>query len=287
MEFKFGSIELSNGEKLPKLGLGCWNFGNIGSPVKTETEAINTALNGGMIMFDTAEQYGEGLSESFLGRTLKSTPREKLFIISKVYPHNAGKKHMFESCKKSLERLQTDYIDLYLLHWRGRIPLRETVECMEELVKRKMIRMWGVSNFDVDDMEELWSIPGGRNCVVNEVLYHLGSRGIEYDLIPWMRKHKVALIAYCPVAQAGDLKRQLFTNKVLNDIAKKHNVSVIQILLRFVLNCDIVAPIPKSANPKHTQENIDAFNLELSEEEWEMIDKEFPAPDCSVPLDVV
>lgn len=286
MEYPLGYNILSNGNKIPKIGLGCWNFGNPGCPLETEQSAVKTAINGGMVLLDTAELYGDGLSEEFLKDLIKPI-REKLFIVSKVLPSNAGRKNIFNSCEKSLQRLGIEYLDLYLLHWRGRVPLKETVECMEELVKQGKIKQWGVSNFDVDDMKELWSIPNGDHCVVNQVLYHLGSRGIEYELIPWMRSHNVKLMAYCPIAQAGDLKRQLFTNKVLKRIAAKHNCSIVQILLRFVLNCDICTPIPKSAKPEHAADNLKAINLQLTDEEWAEIDKEFPAPNHKVYLDIV
>lgn len=286
MEYPHGYNELSNGMKIPKIGLGCWNMGNHGSPVAEETEAVKTAIDGGMILLDTAEQYGNGLSESFLGRVIKPI-REKLFIVSKVLPSNAGKAHIFNSCEQSLKRLGIEYLDLYLLHWRSRVPLSETVECMEKLVKMGKIKSWGVSNFDKEDMEELWSIPNGNHCVVNQVLYHLGSRGIEYDLIPWMREHNVKLMAYCPIAQAGDLNSRLFRNKVLNEIAKKHDCTIVQILLRFTLNCDICTPIPKSAKVNHVMENLKAIDLKLSDEEWEMIEREFPAPTHKESLDMV
>ena len=282
---KFGFINLSNGFQMPKYGFGCYLIGSKGTQAKDEIESIHIALKGGVAMYDTAEWYGHGESESFLANALKGHKREDVFIVSKVSPNNAGRHHMFESCEHSLKCLQTDYIDLYLLHWRGSIPLRETVECMEELVQKGWIKMWGVSNFDVSDMEELWSLPNGNHCVVNQVKYHLGTRGIEYDLIPWMREHKVALMAYSPLS-AGHQIKKFMNNKVLQEIAKKHNCTIPQILLRFTMNTDIVAPIPKSSNPKHTQENLESFNLQLSDEEWKAIDKEFPPPTHKVPLDL-
>lgn len=286
MEFPLGYNVLSNGNKIPKIGFGCWDFGNPGCPIHDEIDAVKTAIEGGMVLLDTAEMYGSGLSETFLKPIIQPI-REKLFIVSKVLPGYSGRDHIFEHCDQSLMRLGIDYLDLYLLHWRGKVPLKETVECMEELVEMGKIKQWGVSNFDIDDMKELWSIPGGNHCVVNQVLYHLGSRGIEYDLIPWMRENNVKLMAYCPIAQAGNLKRQLFTNKVMKEIASRHKCSIVQILLRFVLNCDICTPIPKSAQAYHVLDNLKAVNLELSPEEWEQINAEFPPPTSKVYLDIV
>lgn len=186
-----------------------------------------------------------------------------------------------------MERMGVDYLDLYLLHWRGGIPLSETVACMEKLKKEGKIRRWGVSNFDVEDMEELWSVPGGRNCSVNQVLYHVASRGIEYDLLPWMREHQVPLMAYCPLAQGGDLRRGLLSHPVLGEIAKKHEASVAQVLLAFVLRDGTTIAIPRTGRKDHAVENAEAAGLRLSEEELAAIDRAFPGPVCRQPLDIV
>lgn len=189
-----------------------------------------------MTLLDTAEMYGEGKAETMAGEVIRKYDRSRLFLVSKVYPHNAGKDRIFQSCENSLKRLGTDYLDLYLLHWRGSIPLKETVACMEELAARGKIRRWGVSNFRTHDMEELWSVPAGSHCAVNQVLYHLASRGIEFDLLPWMRSHGVPIMAYCPLAQGGDLRRGLFENDTVKKIAEKHRATVPQVLLSFVIH---------------------------------------------------
>ena len=181
----------------------------------------------------------------------------------------------------------TDYLDLYLLHWRGGIPLEETVECMEQLKKEGKIRRWGVSNFDTSDMEELWSVPGGKNCAVNQVLYHAASRGIEYDLLPWMREHHVPLMAYCPLAQGGDLRRGLYENAVLKNIAAAHGASISQVLLAFVVRDGSTIAIPRSSRKEHTLDNAGADGLALTEAELSAIDQEFPAPRNKVYLDIV
>jgi len=198
-----------------------------------------------------------------------------------------GRRNIFNACENSLKRLDVDYLDLYLLHWRGSIPLRETVECMEELVAQGKIRSWGVSNFDSSDMKELWSVPNGSNCVINQVLYHLGSRGIEYDLVPWMKEHNVPVMAYSPLAQAGSLRRGLLENKVVREIAQNRGISPVQLLLAFVLSHDNMIAIPKSGNPKHTRENAEVMNIILTEEELKMLDKAFPAPNYKTPLDII
>ena len=231
--------------------------------------------------------YGSGASERLIGKAIKGYDRDKLFLVSKVYPHNAGRNNIFNSCENSLKRLNVDYLDLYLLHWRGSIPLKETVECMEELISQGKIKSWGVSNFDTDDMEELWSVAKGSHCVINQVLYHLGSRGIEYDLIPWMKEHNVPVMAYSPLAQGGSLRRGLLKNKAVQEIAQNRGISPVQVLLAFVLSQDNMIAIPKSGKPEHTRENAEVANITLKEEELKMLDKEFPAPNYKTPLDII
>lgn len=280
-------IILSNGSSMPKLGQGTWFMGEENSLENQEIESIQTGIKLGINLIDTAEMYGEGKSERLIGKAIQKYDRSKLFLVSKVYPHNAGKNQIFQSCENSLKRLNTDYLDLYLLHWRGRVPLKETVECMEELVARKKIRQWGVSNFDIDDMEELWSVPNGKHCVVNQVLYHLGSRGIEYALMPWMKEHNVPVMAYSPIAQGGTLKKQLAANPVVLQIAKEHQASPMQILLSFVLHQEGIIAIPKSSTPKHTIENACVAEIVLTPDERKLLDGQFPAPNHKTYLDMI
>lgn len=274
----------ANGLSLPALGQGAWRIGDRAERAREEIEALRLGLDRGLTLIDTAEMYGEGRSETLIGQALEGYRREELYLVSKVYPHNAGGSQLFASCDASLKRLNTSYLDLYLLHWRGSIPLRETVEGMEELVRAGKIRRWGVSNFDTEDMEELWSIPGGEHCAANQVLYHLGSRGIEFDLLPWLRAHEVATMAYCPLAQAGALRRDLLANRTLTAIAAKHAVSVMQILLAFVLRQEGVIAIPKAGSPAHVEENAKAAALILSAQDWAEIDRAFPPPQRKTPL---
>lgn len=280
-------VHLADGTLVPCIGQGTWFLGERKDSQVREQEALTAGIQEGMTLIDTAEMYGSGRAELLVGRTIKGMDRSRLFLVSKVYPHNAGRKNIFKSCMSSLERMGTDYLDLYLLHWRGGVPLSETVACMEKLIKEGKIRRWGVSNFDTDDMEELWSVPGGKNCAVNQVLYHVASRGIEYDLLPWMRAHKVPLMAYCPLAQAGDLRRGLFENQVLRQIADRHKAEVSQVLLAFAVRDGNTIAIPRTGRKEHALENAAAAEVVLTEEELAVIDREFPAPARKVHLDIV
>lgn len=272
---------------MPRLGMGAWQLGDSKSAWNQELEALRAGIDAGLTLIDTAEMYGSGRSESLIGEAIKGYDREKLFLVSKVYPHNAGKGNIESSVENSLKRLGTDYLDLYLLHWRGSIPLSHTVQCMEELVRQGLIRSWGVSNFDTDDMTELLKVPDGSNCAVNQVLYHLGSRGIEYDLLPWHKENHIPIMAYCPIAQAGALRTSLVRNAVLNKIAEKHGISIVQLLLLFVLRQDNISAIPRSSKKEHVLENSKVVGLELDDEDLALIDSEFPPPDRKMYLDIV
>ncbi len=280
-------VTLPDGAKVPALGQGTWFLGEQRARADQEQDALTAGVEAGMTLIDTAEMYGEGKAERLIGKTIAGMDRKNLFLVSKVYPHNAGRKNIFKSCMASMERMGTDYLDLYLLHWRGGIPLSETVACMEQLKKEGKIRRWGVSNFDTDDMEELWSVPGGRNCAVNQVLYHVASRGIEYDLLPWMREHGVPLMAYCPLAQGGDLRRGLYQSRTLHEIAAAHGASIAQVLLAFVLRDGNTIAIPRSSKKAHTLDNAGADRLVLTEAELHAIDLEFAPPKRKVYLDIV
>jgi diketogulonate reductase-like aldo/keto reductase len=289
MEYPFGLIPLSNGTGLPKLGLGCHTFADDSNDRSREIAAISAAFDGGMVMFDTAESYGNGLSETLLGESLKPFERAKVFLVSKVTPSNAGRGSIFKSCAATLSRLQTNYVDLYLLHWRSQVPLSEIVECMEQLVRDGKIRMWGVSNFDVADMEKLWRVPNGDHCVVNQVQYSLGCRGIEFDLLPWAQSHGVAIMAYGPIALApgaGYSGPSLLANRLLNEIAQKHQLTVVQLLLLFVLRSPVVAAIPRSKSAEHVRQNCQVMRVTITAEEWGAIDREFPPPTSKMPLQV-
>lgn len=279
-------VRLKNGAEVPALGLGTWYLGDDAGRRAREIEALRAGIENGMTLIDTAEMYGGGRSERLVGEAIKETERGKLFIVSKVLPNNAGRRGIFRSCEESLKRLGAGYLDLYLLHWRGNVPLAETVECMEELARDGLIRGWGVSNFDTDDMRELWRVKGGDGCLANQVLYHAASRGIEYSLLPWMRERGVALMAYCPLAQGGSLRRGLFRSRVLSDIAARRGASIAQILLAWAVRGGDAVAIPRSSSPEHTIENAGADAIELTAEELAAIDREFAPPKRKEPLDI-
>lgn len=281
------TVRLPDGRSVPAIGQGTWFLGEGRQDRMQEEKALRTGIDAGMTLIDTAEMYGEGRAEELVGEAIRGYDRERLFLVSKVYPHHAGKRDIFRSCAASMARMGTDYLDLYLLHWRGGIPLAETVACMEQLKQEGKIRRWGVSNFDTSDMEELWRIPDGRNCAVNQVLYHVASRGIEYDLLPWMREHGIPVMAYCPLAQAGDLKRGLYENPVLARIAKAHGATVPQVLLAFAIRGGDVIAIPRTGKASHAAENAGGGKLVLTDTELAAIDREFPAPKRKVYLDIV
>lgn len=279
-------VKLKNGGMVPALGQGTWYLGDSRAKRKDEIEAIQTGIELGMTLIDTAEMYGSGRSEELVGEAIEGFDRENLFLVSKVLPSNANKVNMYKSCENSLKRMKVDYLDLYLYHWRGSTPLKETVDCLENLVKEGLIKSWGVSNFDVDDMEELFSIPNGKNCMVNQVLYHIGSRGIEYSLLPWMNENNVSLMSYCPLAQAGSLKRGLFTSEVLINIAKKHDCDITEVILAWNIRNGKTIAIPRTGNKAHTIINANADNIVLDKSDIEAIDRAFLAPRRKMALDI-
>lgn len=277
---------LPDGSEIPRLGQGTWRVGENAQAEETEIQSLRTGIELGMGLIDTAEMYGEGGAEAVIGKAVQGVSRDSLYLVSKVYPQNAGRGQMFTSCEESLKRLGTDYLDLYLLHWPGSIPLEETVECMEELVSQGKIKRWGVSNFDIDDMEALFAVPNGNRCTVNQVLYHLGSRGIEYDLLPWMRRHSMPVMAYCPIAQAGALRSKMLSDETVVRIAQEKGLTVVQLLLAFVLSQPDMIAIPKAANPVHLKENAVAAGIILTDEERRALDAAFPAPTMKTMLDI-
>ncbi|WP_223068911.1 aldo/keto reductase [Paenibacillus caui] len=274
------------GLQVPAIGQGTWFMGEKDSLRRQEVRALQTGIDLGMTLIDTAEMYAEGGAEKIVGEAVAGR-REKVYLVSKVYPHNAGGRKMLQACERSLKRLGTDYIDLYLLHWRGSIPLEDTVEAMERLKQDGKIRAFGVSNLDTADMEELWEIPGGGGCVTNQVLYHAASRGIEVDLLPWARRHGLPTMAYCPLAQGGRLRRELLEHPVMLELADSRGVTTAQIALAWVIRSRDVIAIPKAVQDRHIKENAAAAEILLTQEELDRIDHAFPAPANKVSLDIV
>lgn len=280
-------IKLKNGVIIPRLGQGTWFMGEDKSKEKEEIAALKTGIELGMTLIDTAEMYGEGASEALIGKAIRGYNREKLYLVSKVYPHNAGKNRIEKSLDNSLKRLGVEYLDTYILHWRGSVPLEETVEEMERLVRKGKIKSWGVSNLDIYDMEELFEIPKGDNCIVNQVLYHLGSRGVEFSLLPWLKDHEIPLMAYCPMAQGGTLRSGIFQNPAVERVCKERGITPAQLLLNFVLQDDGVFAIPKAGTSAHVEENFKALDFSLNDEEIETLNMAFPKPNRKTYLDIV
>lgn len=281
------TLRLKDGTVVPRLGQGTWYLGQGLSPRQQERDTLRRGIELGMTLIDTAEMYGEGRSEQLIGEAIQGLDREKLFLVSKVYPHNAGRGRLERSLEATLGRLGTDYLDLYLLHWRGSIPLRETAQEMERQVALGRIRRWGVSNLDLRDMKELMATGLGDHCVADQVLYHLGSRGIEYDLQGWLAERQIALMAYCPLAQGGTLRRGLLSHPAVTEAARAHGVTPAQVLLNFVLQKDNVIAIPKASTPQHVLENAAALDFCLTSQELEALDQAFPPPTRPVSLDIV
>lgn len=280
-------LTLADGGEMPRLGQGTWYLGEKAAQRQSELKALRTGIEHGLTLIDTAEMYGEGLSEALVGEAIAPYDREELFLVSKVYPWNAGEDRIFRACENSLRRLKTDYLDMYLLHWRGSVPLEETAECMEELVHRGLIRRWGVSNLDLEDMQELWGTSAGRNCQTNQVLYHLASRGVETVLLPWMRKENVSLMAYCPLAQGGTLRSRMLRSPVLAQMAREKGCTVFQLMLAFLLADPSVIAIPRTGKAQHTEENAAAADIVLTKEELAALNAAFPAPRRREPLDIM
>lgn len=281
------TLTLNNGTKIPKLGQGTWHMGDASGNSGAEIATLRRGIELGMTLIDTAEMYGSGLSEQLVGQAIAPLSRQDLYVVSKVYPQNAGGSLLEKSLDQSLKNLNTEYLDLYLLHWRGHIPLTETVEAMEEQVAKGKIKAWGVSNFDTRDMKELLAIPEGKNCQVNQVLYHFGSRGVEFDLLPYLQGENIPLMAYCPLAQAGALKRSLVEHPQMIGLAEKHNTTVLTLLLAFAIGQEAVFAIPKASQVVHVEENAKAAEIKLSPEDWALLEEISPKPKKKVPLDML
>lgn len=264
---------------VPPIGIGTWNVGNNPQSEQQEIDAIQTGLNLGAQVIDTAEMYGNGASESLVGKAIKGYKRDEIYLISKILPENAAGKLLAKSLDQSLKRLNVDYLDMYLLHWQGSIPLEDTVVAMEEARKVGKIKSWGVSNLDVLDLEKIRTLTGGQNNAANQVKYNLIDRGIEYDLIPYMQNNHLPLIAYSPIFK-GDFNHLDESQKnVLETIADNHQASISQIMLAWTIRDQHTVSIPKSSNPDHMSENIKASSIQLNQEELDQLDQVFKKPD--------
>jgi diketogulonate reductase-like aldo/keto reductase len=271
------TLRLPTGREIPALGQGTWYMGENSATWRAEVEALRYGMDLGVTLIDTAEMYGEGEAERLVGEAIAGR-REQVYIVSKVYPHNASLRGAQAACHRSLQRLGTDYIDLYLLHWPGSVPLEETLEAFQKLKRTGEIRDFGVSNFDLDDMVESYEWPGGNEIVTNQVLYNLMQRGIEWDLLPWSRERGMPIMAYSPFEHSPREQKSMFTNPAMLKIAKDHAVTPAQVALAWVLQQGAVA-IPKAATRDHVRENHAALDLTLTQEDLKDLDRAFPPPD--------
>lgn len=282
------TVKLADGITLPALGMGTWNMGEtLSARMQQEQESLRYGVDAGLTLIDTAEMYGNGRSESLVGEAIYRE-REKVFLVSKVLPSNASAKGVAEACRNSLRRLGTEYMDLYLLHWRGNVPLAETVAAFRKLKQEGLIKHWGVSNFDVDDIEDLEQHTKPGECAVNQILYSLEHRGVEYDLLTANRRRNIVTMAYSPIGQGGELLQ----NPVLATVAARHTTTTgpatpAQIALAWVLRQPNMLAIPKAGSVQHLKENIAAQEIILSEADLAELDEAFPPPKAKTPLEMI
>nr|WP_314525549.1 aldo/keto reductase [uncultured Brevundimonas sp.] len=274
-------VTFADGTTVPALGQGAWEIGDDPAWRDEEQQALSRGIDLGMTLIDTAELYGDGRSERLVGEVIAGR-RDEVFLVSKVRPENASEMKMMLACERSLERLKVDRLDLYLLHWEGHVPLEETVAAFGELVDEGMIARWGVSNLDLDAMERLMQIDGAEDCAVNQLLYNLGSRGVEFDLLPWMQARDMPMMAYSPLGRGGLLEHPLIL-----DIANRHSAEPAQVALAAVLRHDGVIAIPKAGRIEHVEANADALDIQFDLEDLERLDLAFPPPKQAVPLDII
>ncbi|WP_151636451.1 aldo/keto reductase [Noviherbaspirillum aerium] len=274
-------LDLPDEPEVPVLGQGTWCMAEEPRKRAGEIAALRAGIDLGMTLIDTAEMYGDGASETLIKEAL-SGRRSDIFLVSKVLPHHASRRGTVAACEASLRRLGTDYLDLYLLHWRGQVPLDETLEALQALVRDGKIRRWGVSNFDLADMEELERLAGDDKPAVNQVLYNLSRRGIEYDLMPWCAERRIAVMAYSPIEQG-----RLLSNPALRRVAERHRASPAQVALAWVLRQPGMIAIPKSGRVEHVADNRHALELRLGDDDLAELDRAFPPPAGPQPLEMI
>ena len=283
MSIGMDAFRLVDGTRVSRLGQGAWQIGDDKRNRAAEQDALRTGLELGLNLIDTAEMYGNGRSEELVAQVVAGR-RDEVFLVSKVLPQNANRLDTIAACENSLKRLKTDYLDMYLLHWRGPVPLEETLEAFTTLRDRGSILHYGVSNFDVDDLEETRSLKGGADVATNQVLYNLEQRGVEWALSPWSRKHSLPLMAYSPL---GSDSRRLRTHPVLKAMAARLGASPSRIALAWLLRQPDVVVIPKASSEAHVRDNHAALTLELSAEDLEILDRSFPPPKRGAPLAMI
>jgi diketogulonate reductase-like aldo/keto reductase len=275
------TVRMPSGDVVPALGQGTWCMGEDPSLRAQEIASLRAGLDLGLRLIDTAEMYGEGRTETLVAEAIAGR-RDEVFLVSKVYPHNASRKAMRMACADSLRRLKTDRIDLYLLHWAGDVPMQETLDAFAQLQRDGHIRSWGVSNLDTAEMDQLWALPGGRDVQTDQVLYNLTRRGVEWDLLPWLRERGVPLMAYSPIEQ-GRLAR----HRGLADFARRHGLTPTQAALSWLLSRDDVIAIPKSSSPERLAQNAVALAHRLDAAAMTELDRLFPPPKRPASLEMI
>ncbi|MBS0325206.1 MAG: aldo/keto reductase [Proteobacteria bacterium] len=273
-------VFLADGVDVPALGLGTWHMGESAASRRHEVDALREGITRGLALVDTAEMYGDGGAEEVVAEALEGV-REQCFVVSKVLPQHASARGVASACERSLARLRIDRLDLYLLHWRGSVPLAETVRAFEALRRDGRIARWGVSNFDVDDIEELFALPEGRHCTVNQVLYHLGERGIEWALADLCRRHRISIMAYSPFDEG-----RLLGHRALRAVAARIHATPAQVALAWLVARKVIA-IPKAAHIRHVDDNAAAAALHLSDATLRELDNAFPPPSRATPLAMI
>jgi diketogulonate reductase-like aldo/keto reductase len=281
MKMAVRTLKLASGQSIPVLGMGTWRMGENPRNRQSEIDALRHGLDLGLSLIDTAEMYGEGGAEEVIAQAV-SDRRSAVFLVSKVYPYNASRTGTIAACERSLKRLKTDYLDLYLLHWRGSIPLAETLEAFQTLQQAGKIRSYGVSNFDAEDMQAATHLKGGNGIVTDQVLYNLMRRGIEWDLLPWCRQREMPIMAYSPIEQG-----RLLNNRTLQAIAQERGVTTAQVAIAWLLHQERVIVMPKSSRIAHVEQNFAALNLQLNAEELAALDSAFPPPTKPVSLEML
>lgn len=274
-------ITLPSGESIPVLGQGTWGWGEDPGRRGDEVAALHAGLELGVTLVDTAEMYADGGAEEVVGEALAGR-RDEAFVVSKVLPSHASRSGTIAACERSLKRLGTDRIDLYLLHWQGGYPLQDTVAAFQQLVEDGKIRYWGVSNFDHRALADLRDVPGSSGLATDQVLYNLSRRGPEYDLLPWCTDHQLPVMAYSPIEQG-----RILDDTTLNDVAARHSVSPAAAALAWVLRRDSLCTIPKASSPQHVRDNATALDVELTREDLDALDRAFPPPSGPRPLEML
>lgn len=272
---------LPSGAKIPAFGLGTWRMGEDARRRADEVAALRHGIARGVTLIDTAEMYGDGEAETIVADAI-GPRRDDMFIVSKVLPQNSSRRDTIAACERSLKRLKTDRIDLYLLHWRGEVPLEDTLAAFTTLIETGKIVEWGVSNFDISDMGELWKMPDGNTLATNQVLYNLTRRGVEFDLMPWCRQRKVPVMAYSPIEQG-----RLLGHAALREVAARHQATPAQVALAWLMRHDDIIVIPKATALDHVDENLAALDLLLTHDDFTALDRAYPPPKKAMPLDML